>query len=183
MGGKGSGGARNRSGPPPDPTSGRSETRGFSLQALPTKHKVRAPKWPLAVRKVMVDLFEDGKKAGRIEDVAETERIAARELELWRWAWRQPQAAAWIQDTEAFRIPIVAMWVRTFVICESGEATAADKGSIHRFADQIGMTTAGLAEMGWKIVAGEAETPVIAASRDDEAESGTVTPIRRLRGA
>lgn len=24
-------------------------------------------------------------------------------------------------------------------------------GQLHRFADQIGMTTAGLAEMGWKV--------------------------------
>ncbi|WP_434080843.1 hypothetical protein [Sanguibacter sp. Z1732] len=44
---------------------------------------------------------------------------------------------------------------RTFVICESDEATAADKSSLHRFADQIGMTTAGLAEMGWKVATDE----------------------------
>jgi hypothetical protein len=41
------------------------------------------------------------------------------------------------------------------VICESSEATAADKNSLHRFADQIGLTTAGLAEMGWKVAPDE----------------------------
>jgi hypothetical protein len=47
------------------------------------------------------------------------------------------------------------MWVRTAVICESSDATAADKNSLHRFSDQIGMTTAGLAEMGWKVAVDE----------------------------
>jgi hypothetical protein len=39
------------------------------------------------------------------------------------------------------------------VICESADATAADKNSLHRFADQIGLTPAGLRENGWKIAA------------------------------
>ena len=57
--------------------------------------------------------------------------------------------------SEAWRLHTVALYARTFVICESGTATAADKGSLHRFADQIGMTTAGLAEMGWKVAVDE----------------------------
>src|SRR5690606_9047650 len=64
------------------------------------------------------------------------------------WAWRTPQACAWSLPSESWRINTIAMGVRTFVICESAEATAADKGSLHRFADQIGLTTAGLVEMG-----------------------------------
>ncbi len=52
-------------------------------------------------------------------------------------------------------MPAIALYTRTFVICESGDATAADKGSLHRFADQIGMTTAGLAEMGWAVAVDE----------------------------
>lgn len=184
------GGARNRSGPQPDPTSGRSDRRGISLQALPASgRKGAAPKWPLPIRLVYEDLFEDGKKAGRIVNETETSRVADREVELWRWAWRQPQAVAWSQQSESWRIPIVAMWVRTFVICESGEATAADKGSIHRFADQIGMTPAGLAESGWKIVA-DVPKPAAPAPADESGEdaetSGTVTDVgagRRLRGA
>jgi Ser/Thr protein kinase RdoA (MazF antagonist) len=47
------------------------------------------------------------------------------------------------------------MWVRTYVLCESSEATAADKGSLHRFADQIGFTPAGLKENGWAIAKDE----------------------------
>jgi hypothetical protein len=47
------------------------------------------------------------------------------------------------------------MYVRTMVVCESSEATAADKGAIHRFADQIGLTPAGLKENGWAIARDE----------------------------
>jgi hypothetical protein len=43
------------------------------------------------------------------------------------------------------------MWVRVKVRCEDSDAGAALLGQLHRFADQIGMTTAGLAEMGWKV--------------------------------
>jgi hypothetical protein len=70
---------------------------------------------------------------------------------LWAWAWSMPQAAAW--SLESWRWQTVAMWVRTMVVCESLEATAADKNSLHRFADQIGMTPAGLRENGWRIAA------------------------------
>lgn len=47
------------------------------------------------------------------------------------------------------------MWVRVKVRCEDPEAGAALLGQLHRFADQIGMTTAGLAEMGWKVAVDE----------------------------
>jgi hypothetical protein len=47
------------------------------------------------------------------------------------------------------------MWVRVRVRCEDSDAGAALLGQLHRFADQIGMTTAGLAEMGWKVAADE----------------------------
>jgi len=47
------------------------------------------------------------------------------------------------------------MWVRTSVRAEELDAGAALLGQLHRFADQIGMTTAGLAEMGWKVAVDE----------------------------
>jgi len=47
------------------------------------------------------------------------------------------------------------MWVRTSVRAEDPEAGAALLAQLHRFADQIGMTTAGLAEMGWKVAVDE----------------------------
>lgn len=145
------GGARNRSGPQPDPSSGRSERRGIKLTALPADgYDGEVPEWPLPARQVYY--FED---KTRVLDEDATESVMDREREVWEWAWRTPQAWAWSQPSESWRMMTVAMWVRTFVLCESSEATAADKGSLHRFADQIGLTPAGLKENGWAIATDE----------------------------
>ena len=122
-------GGHARSGPPVDPKSGRSDRRGIAFGELPHDgYRGEAPEFPLP-------------------------NGSTRELDLWAWAWRTPQADAW--SREPWRWHSVAMWVRTSVVCESADATAADKNSLHRFADQIGMTTAGLAEMGWKVATDE----------------------------
>lgn len=145
------GGARSNSGPPPDPNSKRSDQRGYRLTALPPEgYQGKIPRWPLPAR-----------QSGSEE---ETRRVAARERAMWRWAWRTPQAWGWSQPQELWRLHTVAMWVRTFVICESSEATAADKNSLHRFADQIGFTDAGLRLMGWKVAA-----PVVEEEPDQDA--------------
>lgn len=121
------GGARNRSGPVVDPTSGRSDRRGVSLQALPAEgYDGPVPEWPLPTS-------------------------SGRELDVWAEAWTSPQACAWALPSERWRIPTVALWVRTKVRCEDVEAPASIMAQLHRFADQIGMTTAGLREMGWQV--------------------------------
>lgn len=125
------GGARNRSGPQPNVESGRSDRRGYSLTALPAEgYRGEAPEFPLPTP-------------------------SKRELEVWAQAWRTPQACAWSMPSESWRIRTVAMWVRLTVRCEESDATASLLGQLHRFADQIGMTTAGLAEMGWKVAVDE----------------------------
>jgi hypothetical protein len=106
------------------------------------------------VRRVYRWEFED-KRRFQVIDADATETVKEREAALWAWAWRTPQACAWSTPAESWRLLTVAMWVRTFVLCEGDEATAADKNSLHRFADQIGMTTAGLAEMGWAVAKDE----------------------------
>lgn len=165
------GGARNRSGPAADPTSGRSDRRGYKLTALPSEgYDGAVPKFPLMPRRVYRWETED-KRRFQVLDEETTELVADREAELWEWAWRTPQACAWSLPSESWRINTIAMWVRTFVICESAEATAADKGSLHRFADQIGLTTAGLAEMGWAVAVDE-----VGAKRADQPKA---TPAKR----
>lgn len=125
------GGARNRSGPTADPSSGRSDRRGYSLTALPAEgYAGPVPDFPLPA-------------------------VTPRELEVWEAAWRSPQACAWSLPSEAWRVRTVAMWVRLSVRCEEPDAPAALLGQLHRFADQVGMTTAGLAEMGWKVAVDE----------------------------
>ena len=163
------GGARNRSGPKADPNSGRSDRRGYKLTALPASgYDGEAPRFPLMPRTVMRWETED-KRRYQVVDEDATEAVREREAELWAWAWTTPQACAWSMPSESWRIHTIAMWVRTFVICESSEATAADKGSLHRFADQIGMTTAGLAEMGWAVAVDEVSAK--AAEKDAALES------------
>ncbi|HET7689322.1 MAG TPA: hypothetical protein VFK41_03020 [Nocardioidaceae bacterium] len=141
------GGARNRSGPQKDLGSLRSAN--IVVTALPSEgYDGEPPAFPLMRRTVHRWEFED-KRRFQVRDEETTAEVAERESELWAWAWRTPQACAWA--LEPWRWQTVAMWVRTFVICEGNEATAADKGAVHRFADQIGLTPAGLKENGWAI--------------------------------
>lgn len=157
------GGARNRSGPAKDPASARSDQLGYRLTALPPEgFQGPVPRWPLPRRE--------------LESAEETRRVAARERAMWRWAWRTPQAWGWAQPQEAWRLPVVAMWVRTFVICEGTAASAADKNSLHRFADQVGFTDAGLKMMGWKVAAPVEVKPGDVEQLDEE--DGPPTPRR-----
>lgn len=167
------GGARNRSGPAPTEDSGRSDRRGFKLTALPSEgYQGDAPEFPLPGRTVYYVTYVDKRPVRNLDEGA-TAVTSDREAELWAWVWRTPQACAWSMPSEHWRQYAVAMWVRTAVICESSDATAADKNSLHRFSDQIGMTTAGLTEMGWKVAVDEVavkaatkKAPKPASSRD-----------------
>lgn len=161
------GGPRNRSGPQVDPDSGRSDKRGIMLSALPPAgYDGAAPDFPLMEFTVHRWEYED-KRRFQVRDIEATEAFREREQSLWAQVWTYPQACAWV--LEPWRWQTVAMWVRTAVVCESSEATAADKGAIHRFADQIGLTPAGLKENGWKI----ADLPK-AADADPESEGDAV---------
>lgn len=145
-----SGGRRNRNGAVADPNSGRSERRGFRLEALPASgYTGPVPEFPLP-------------------------GPSDRELDVWAEAWRSPQACAWSLESESWRLRTVAMWVRLSVRCEEVDAGASLLAQLHRFADQIGMTTAGLAEMGWKVVA---DAPAESA----DAPAAPVPTERRLR--
>lgn len=141
------GGARNRSGPQASEGSGRSDRRGYSLTALPAGgYDGEAPEFPLPSPN-------------------------QRELDVWDQAWTTPQACAWSMPSEMWRVRTVAMWVRLSVRCETEDAPAALLGQLHRFADQIGMTTAGLAEMGWKVAVDEVSAKAAAKSSDPKPAS------------
>ena len=151
-----SGGSRNRSGPKPTDSSLNAARRGLEFDTLPAAGFAGpAPDFPFSKVNVYYVYKDDKGKPVREFDEDATQERYTRELELWAWAWSTPQAAAWIG--EPWRWHAVAMWVRTAVICESEEAQAADKNSLHRFSDQIGLTPAGLKENGWKIASAVAE--------------------------
>lgn len=171
-----SGGRRNRNHLPVE-GSARSEKRGYSLTALPAQgYDGPSPRWPLIPYVVRRWEYED-KRRFQVVDEEATEAHRERELELWRQAWRTPQACAWSMPSERWRVDSVAMWVRQRVICESSEASASEKAQLHRFADQIGMTTAGLREMGWKVAVDE----VAAKAHDKEQRAEQPKRERRLR--
>lgn len=153
----GRGGPRNRSGPAPSEDSGRSDRQGFRLTVLPAEgYQGEVPDFPLP-------------------------RPTKRERTLWAQAWATPQACAWSMPSESWRIYTVALWVRVAYRCESREAQASLYAQLHRFADQIGMTTAGLAEIGWKVKVAVDDVREEA----DEAAPAEGTPgvprVRRLR--
>ena len=150
------GGARNRSGPPLDPNSGRSDARGVSLTALPSEgYRGRVPKFPLP-------------------DVTD------RESALWRAVWRTPQACAWA--LQPWRHYTVGQYVRWSVRTEDIEAPATLLTAVIRLADQIGLTPAGLRENGWAIAADEVAAK--ARTRPAQTSDTAVEPApRRLRAA
>lgn len=122
------GGARNRSGPAPDPKSGRSDARGYSLTALPSGgFEGEVPDFPLP-------------------DASD------RELDVWAEAWETPQACAW--SIEPWSWAVVAEYCRLKVTVENG-AAAAFTGQLHRYRDQLGLTPAGLRFNGWVIAPDE----------------------------
>lgn len=157
-----SGGKRPGAGRPTTPGSELDLRRAAGLKALPAEgYKGRAPAYPLP--------------AADLGDARESRAFRKRELELWRAAWRTPQAAAWATPAERWRTRSVAMWVRVSVRCEAGDAPASLLAQLHRFADQIGMTQTGLAEMGWKVA-----TDDLAARKPTPANAAP-TRARRLR--
>lgn len=174
-------GGHARSGPPIDPNSGRSERRGIKFTALPASgYDGPVPEWPLPRRVVWHEWFEDGAKVREVDE-GPTGQVADREAALWAWAWSTPQAWAWSQPSESWRLHTIAMWVRTYVLCESSEATAADKGSLHRFADQIGMSPAGLKENGWVIAKDELGEKRAESSEDAKPEPASGSARSRVK--
>lgn len=123
------GGARNRSGPAPDPNSGRSERRGFKLTALPSEgFRGDAPSFPLP-------------------DVTD------RELEVWESLWRTPQACAW--SMQSWRWLNVADLVRLQVRGEAHDAPVNIATVVRQLRADLGLTPAGLKENGWAIAVDE----------------------------
>ena len=172
------GGARNRSGPAPVEGSARSDARGYSLTALPAEgFRGPVPVWPLPPRQVWIAYRVDGDSVRERDKGAEA-LVAAREAELWEWAWRTPQACAWSLPSESWRARTVALWVRVSVRCEDADAPASLFAQLHRLADQVGLTTAGLAEMGWKVAVDE-----VAAKRAVRPAEPPVKRERRLRAS
>lgn len=166
-----SGGARVRSGPAPDPRSGRSERRHYDLAGLPnTGYTGKPPKFPLADYRIMSD---DG------EDKPAEEAWKKRERAVWKTLWKTPQACAWSLPENAYLAWDIALYCRQLVLCEQAGATASDRALLPRFADRIGLSAAGLAALGWRIVPDELGAARMAKQAEETA--APAEPARRER--
>lgn len=119
-----SGGARVRSGPPPDPSALRRDRDGKDWTILPAAGRSGpVPEWPLA-------------------------RPNKRELALWEQEWRRPQAIMWEKSGQELE---VGMYVRTVAGAEQRQATAAERNLVLRMMDSLGISSGGMARNLWKI--------------------------------
>lgn len=121
------GGARNRSGPQKDEGSRTSERAGFSLTALPPSG------------------FD-----GEAPDLTEfLPSVTARHLSIWAQMWTTPQACAW--SLEAWRWPVAADLVKWMVRSDDADAAASIATTIRQLRDDLGLSSAGLKQNGWKV--------------------------------
>lgn len=137
-----SGGARTRSGPPPDPTALRRDRKSDGeWTLLPAEGRPGdPPEWPLAEH-------EDG-------------LWAAREMEMWRRLWSTPQAAQWEKLGQEIE---VALYVRRLVEAEQPGARANLATLVRQMADALGLTIPGLRTNRWKFAADQ-----VAAKREEK---------------
>lgn len=142
----GSGGARARSGPAPDPEALRRE-RGSDpgWHVLPvTGRPGPAPEWPLP-------------------------EPSERERQLWAQLWVKPQATRWEvlgQELE------VALYVRRFVAAEQHGASSSAVVVVRQLGEALGLTIPGLLRNRWQIGGG----PGTAATPVGPAATGTEGP-------
>lgn len=138
-----SGGARSRSGSPPDPNALRRSRDAGDWVVLPAEGRSGpAPKWPLVGQ-------------------------SPREAELWEMYWRKPQAVLWERDGLA---EVVALFVRQFGEAEQPRASAENRKTVRMMFADLYLTTDSLLRARLKIApsvpqAAEVERPVRESSR------------------
>lgn len=149
-----SGGARARSGPPPDPGAlrrDRKDDAGWVVLPL-TGRPGDPPEWPLPEQ-------------------------TDREVHHWARLWKLPQATEW-ERLELF--VEVALYVRRLCECELPGANAALGNHVIRLSEALGLTTAGLRVNRWHIGTSRSATATAEASPESApAADGTQAPTAR----
>ena len=149
-----SGGARARSGPPPDPNSGRSDRRGLSMEVLPAAgFDGVVPEFPMP-------------------------GATGREMELWESLWRTPQASAWA--VQSWRWQEIGQFVRLSVRLEDPEAPAGLYAQYRGIRTELGLSPAGLRENGWQIAA--VDEPSAPALKKAAARGGSRARLGVIQG-
>jgi hypothetical protein len=121
-----SGGARARSGPPPDPDALRRSRPSdqASWTTLPSAGRAGPPPaWPLT-------------------------RATRRELARWAIEWAKPQAVMWEAEHQADQ---VAQYVRAFVEAERRGSSVTLRTHVKQLEEILGLSLSGLARNRWRI--------------------------------
>ena len=119
-----SGGARARSGPPPNPNSLKPNRDAADWLTLPAAGRDGdAPEWPLSL---------------------------SSDAELARWAaiWCRPQAVEWLRLGLELE---VAMYLRAVTVAEGADAKAADRTAVRQAQDALGLSIPGMLRNRWRI--------------------------------
>lgn len=138
------GGARARSGPPPDPNALRRDRDGKDWVTLPEGRDGEPPAWPLT-------------------------RASKRELALWVSEWRRPQAVMWERNGQELE---VALYVRSLAAAERAKAPVNLRTLVKQQQEALGISLPGLARNRWRIEhvepaqVGPVQRPVGASARD-----------------
>lgn len=121
----GSGGARTRSGPAPDPMALRRDRRDDAeWTTLPAEGRAGdPPAWPLT-------------------------RATIREAHMWAKLWAKPQAVQWAKLGQEME---VALYTRRFVEAEKPKAAASLTTLVRQMADALGLTIPGMRVNRWRI--------------------------------
>jgi len=146
------GGARPRSGPPPDPEALRRERRtdGEWLTLPAAGRKGKSPAWPLST-------------ASRRESI------------LWNRLWKKPQALEWERLGQEIE---VALYVRRLVEAEYHDSKVNLSTLVRQMGDSLGLTTPGMRANRWKV---EVIKPAAAAGGRASARSSSGSSRARLK--
>ena len=126
------GGARVRSGPPPDPNALSRDSSDWVM--LPAAGRPGdPPQWPLPDQD-------------------------PREAELWARHWAMPQAIVWDAQSQHYE---VALYVRRLVEVEKPDAPVALGTLVRQLADNLGLTTPGMLRNRWRIAAPDVTEPTV----------------------
>jgi hypothetical protein len=120
-----SGGARTRSGPPPDPNALRRDRKSDGeWTVLPAEGRAGdPPAWPLT-------------------------EATERELAIWQDLWAMPQAVQW---ERLLQVVPVALYTRRLVEAEERNSPTAATTLVRQLADALGLTIPGMHVHRWRI--------------------------------
>lgn len=146
------GGARARSGPPPDPNALRRDRKSDAGWSILPAVGMDAPSWPLV-------------------------HISAREAELWDAFWQKPQSQLWARNGQVFE---VALHIRCFAEAELPGAMTNLRTLVRQQADALLLTMPAMAAARVKIAGDDLREKRTAAAAAPDVEV-KVSSRSRLR--